>query len=73
MEIKVLAAVKKHTETQGCRLSSWLFRGTGFFLIADLNGNPINQPVDINVKKNCKRLKARTTTLIEKRKIWSEV
>jgi len=40
-------------------------RGSGFFEIADLNGKLIGKSV--NVKKYCVRLKARTTTLIERR------
>ena len=38
-------------------------RSTGFFVISDLNGNIISPSV--NVKKNCNRLTARTTTLIQ--------
>ena len=40
-------------------------RSTGFFAISDLEGKVINPSV--NVKKNCTRLTARTTTLIERR------
>lgn len=40
-------------------------RSTGFFAISNLVGNVIGPSV--NVKKNCKRLSARTTTLIERR------
>jgi hypothetical protein len=40
-------------------------RRTGFFAISDLDGKIINPSV--NVKKNCVRLKARKTTLIERR------
>jgi hypothetical protein len=40
-------------------------RSTGFFVISDLEGKVINPSV--NVKKNCTRLTARTTTLIERR------
>jgi len=40
-------------------------RSTGFFTISDLEGKVINPSV--NVKKNCTRLTARTTTLIERR------
>lgn len=40
-------------------------RSTGFFAISDLGGNVISPSV--NVKKDCTRLKARTTTLIERR------
>jgi len=40
-------------------------RSTGFFSISDLVGRVINS--SINVKKNCIRLQARTTTLIERR------
>jgi len=44
-------------------------RSTGFFAISDLEGNVINPSV--NIKKDCKRLRARTTTLIERRKAYS--
>ena len=44
-------------------------RSTGFFAIADLEGNVISPSV--NVKKDCTRLKARTTTLIERREVHS--
>lgn len=40
-------------------------RSTGFFSISDLDGKVISPSV--NVKKNCVRLKARTTTLTERR------
>ena len=40
-------------------------RSTGFFTISDLDGKVISPSV--NVKKDCVRLKARTTTLIERR------
>jgi len=40
-------------------------RSTGFFAISDLDGNVISS--SINVKNGCIRLKARTTTLIERR------
>jgi len=40
-------------------------RSTGFFAISDLDGKVISSAV--NVKKNCVRLKARTTTLTERR------
>jgi len=39
-------------------------RSDGRFAICDINWNPINEQV--NIKKNCIRLKARTTTLIER-------
>ena len=39
-------------------------RSTGFFAISDLDGKVINPSV--NVKKDCIRLSARTTTLIER-------
>lgn len=42
-------------------------RSTGFFAISDLEGNVINPSV--NIKKNCTRLSARTTTLIERRMV----
>jgi 5-methylcytosine-specific restriction endonuclease McrA len=41
-------------------------RSTGFFAISDLDGNVISSSV--NIKKDCIRLSARTTTLIERRK-----
>lgn len=44
-------------------------RSTGFFAISDLGGNVISPSV--NVKKDCTRLKARTTTLIERREAHS--
>jgi len=44
-------------------------RSTGFFAISDLEGKVINPSV--NVKKDCTRLKARATTLIERRKAHS--
>jgi len=40
-------------------------RSTGFFSISDLGDNVISP--SLNVKKDCTRLKARTTTLIERR------
>ena len=40
-------------------------RSTGFFSLASLDGTVINSSV--NVKKNCTRLTARSTTLIERR------
>ena len=40
-------------------------RSTGFFVISDLDGKVISPSV--NVKKNCNRISARTTTLIERR------
>ena len=40
-------------------------RSSGFFAISNLNGDIIS--ASVNVKKNCKRLKARKTTLIEER------
>jgi hypothetical protein len=40
-------------------------RSTGFFAISDLEGKVINPSV--NVKKGCIRLKAKTTTLMERR------
>lgn len=40
-------------------------RSTGFFDISDLEGNVLD--FSVNVKKNCVRLNARTTTLIERR------
>jgi 5-methylcytosine-specific restriction endonuclease McrA len=40
-------------------------RSTGFFAISSIEGKVINPSV--NVKKNCKRLQARTTTLTERR------
>lgn len=44
-------------------------RSTGFFAISDLEGNVISSSV--NVKKECVRLNARTTTLIERRRAHS--
>lgn len=44
-------------------------RSTGFFAISDLEGKVISPSV--NVKKDCTRLQARTTTLIERRKAHS--
>lgn len=44
-------------------------RSTGFFAISDLEGKAINPSV--NVKKDCIRLKARTTTLTERRRAHS--
>ena len=44
-------------------------RSTGFFAISDLNGDVVSPSV--NVKKNCIRLQARTTTLTERRKAHS--
>ncbi|AKB77890.1 hypothetical protein MSHOH_1407 [Methanosarcina horonobensis HB-1 = JCM 15518] len=38
-------------------------RSTGYFVITDIFGNKIHDSV--NVKRNCKRLKARTSTLIQ--------
>lgn len=46
-------------------------RSTGFFAISDLEGNVISPSV--NVKKDCVRLRARTTTLIERRTAHSSV
>ena len=40
-------------------------RSTGFFAVSDLDGNIVSSSV--NVKKDCKRISARTTTLTEKR------
>jgi 5-methylcytosine-specific restriction endonuclease McrA len=44
-------------------------RSSGFFAISDLDSRLINPSV--NVKKDCIRLKARTTTLIERRMVHS--
>jgi len=44
-------------------------RSTGFFAISDLDGKSIN--ASVNIKKDCLRLNARTTTLIERRKVHS--
>ena len=44
-------------------------RSTGFFAISDLEGNIISPSV--NVKKDCTRVKARNSTLIERRKAHS--
>jgi len=43
-------------------------RSRGFFIISDLGGNVIH--ANANVKKDCRRLVARTTTLIEERTPW---
>ena len=42
-------------------------RSTGFFAISDIFGNSISDSV--NVKKFCKRLFARTTTLTQTSKV----
>ena len=44
-------------------------RSSGFFAVSDLAGNIISPSV--NMKKNCKRLNARSTTLIERREAHS--
>jgi 5-methylcytosine-specific restriction endonuclease McrA len=44
-------------------------RSTGFFTIADVDWNMISPSV--NVKRNCKRLSARTTTLTRRRNVHS--
>jgi hypothetical protein len=44
-------------------------RSTGYFAVSDLSGNRISSSV--NVKTNCSRISARTTTLIEKRTSFS--
>ena len=44
-------------------------RSTGFFAISNIEGKVINPSV--NVKKNCTRLQARTTTLTERRRAHS--
>ncbi|MBN2479660.1 MAG: hypothetical protein JXA94_05480 [Parachlamydiales bacterium] len=46
-------------------------RSTGFFAISDLDCNIISPSV--NVKKNCIRLNARTTTLTERREAHSSM
>ncbi|AKB74568.1 hypothetical protein MSLAZ_1307 [Methanosarcina lacustris Z-7289] len=40
-------------------------RSTGYFAITDIMGNKIHDSV--NIKKSCKRLRARTTTLLERK------
>ena len=79
----MLVNVKRQIETKGYRLSSWLFRGTVNspvmvgavklicigFLTLRLEGKVINPSV--NVKKDCTRIKSRTTTLTERRKAHS--
>jgi len=45
-------------------------RSTGYFSISDIFGNSISDSV--NIKKFCKRLLARTTTLIQESRIGSE-
>lgn len=42
-------------------------RSTGYFAISDIIGNKIHDSV--NIKRNCKRLRARTTTLLERKVI----
>ncbi len=46
-------------------------RSSGYFAITDVLGNKIHDSV--NVKRNCKRLRARTTTLIEQKVIPVEL
>ena len=46
-------------------------RSTGYFAITDVMGNKLHDSV--NVKRNCERLRARTTTLIEQKVIPLEL
>ena len=46
-------------------------RSSGYFAITDIMGNKIHDSV--NVKRNCKRLRARTTTLIEQKVVSLEL
>ena len=46
-------------------------RSTGYFAITDLMGNKIHDSV--NVKRNCKRMRARTATLTEQRVVSVEL
>ena len=46
-------------------------RSTGYFAITDVMGNKIHDSV--NVKRNCKRLRARTTTLLEQKVVSLEL
>jgi len=46
-------------------------RSTGYFAVTDVMGNKIHDSV--NVKRNCERLRARTTTLIEQKVIPVEL
>jgi 5-methylcytosine-specific restriction endonuclease McrA len=66
-----LFGFRKFDYIQTPKLSGWVKgkRSTGFFAISDLDGRVINPSV--NVKKDCIRLKTRTTTLIERRKAHS--
>ncbi|WP_440956341.1 RNA-guided endonuclease IscB [Methanosarcina sp. Mfa9] len=45
----------------------WGKRSSGYFSLFDIFGNKISDSV--NIKKNCKRLRARTTTLIQRTKL----
>ena len=46
-------------------------RSTGYFAITDIMGNKIHDSV--KVKQNCKRLRARTTTLLEQKVVSVKV
>lgn len=66
-----LFGLRKFDYIQTPKGTGWIKgkRSTGFFAISDLDGNVINPSV--NVKKDCKRLSARTTTLTERRQAHS--
>jgi len=49
---------------QGCGIVKGK-RSSGYFAITDVMGNKIHDSV--KVKQNCKRLRARTTTLLERK------
>ena len=61
-----LFGLRKFDYIQTAKGTGWIKgkRSTGFFAISDLEGKTINPSV--NVKKDCTRLKARTTTLTER-------
>ena len=62
-----LFGLRKFDYIQTTKGTGWVKgkRSTGFFAISDLEGKVINPSV--NVKKYCTRVKARTTTLVERR------
>lgn len=61
-----LFGLRKFDYIQTAKGTGWIKgkRITGFFALSDLEGKIINPSV--NVKKDCTRLKARTTTLTER-------
>ena len=63
-----LFGLRKFDYIQTAKGTGWIKgkRSTGFFALSDLEGKIINPSV--NVKKDCTRLKARTTTLTERRR-----